>query len=526
MNVQPSGAQVFDVDAPFAAPDAKPQSAIASPQSVTDNPADLRYSTYLGGGYDFGYGIAVDGAGSAYVTGYTLSGDFPTTPGAFDTSYNGVSSDAFAVKLNPAGSGLAYATFLGGSSGEWGYAIAVDGVGSAYVTGYTVSTNFPATAGAFDTSLNYRDAFAVKLNPAGSGLVYATYLGGIDFEDGYAIAVDVAGSAYVTGYTDSTDFPTTPGAFDTSYGNVDAFVVKLNPTGSGLIYATFLGGGGYDYGYGIAVDGAGSAYVTGYTQSSDFPTTPGAFDTSYNGSMDAFVVKLNPAGSGLAYATFLCGGRFDKGYAIAVDGAGSAYVTGHTLSSDFPTTPGAFDTSHNSYNREDAFAVKLNPAGSGLVYATFLGGSIEEWGYGIAVDGAGSAYVTGYTRSSDFPTTPGAFDTSHNGGEDDAFAVKLYPAGNGLAYASFLGGSDKDQGRAIAVDGAGSAYMTGSTSSRDFPTTPGAFDRNCGPTCGFAVMLAVEGGAPHAISGHIAYTDGSPMSGASVSDGIRTCRAF
>ena len=238
--------------------------------------------------------------------------------------------------------------------------------------------------------------------------------------------MDGAGSAYVTGYTLSTDFPTTPGAFDTSYnGNDDAFVAKLNPAGSGLAYATFLGGSGIDDGYGIAVDGAGSAYVTGETESSDFPTTPGAFDTSFNGGTgDAFVAKLNPAGSGLAYATFLGGSSEDDGYGIAVDGAGSAYVTGYTGSSDFPTTR---RLRHKLQRRHygDAFVAKLNPAGSGLAYATFLGGSSVRLGLGIAVDGAGSAYVTGCTESSDFPTTPGAFDTSYNGGDTTPSIAKL-----------------------------------------------------------------------------------------------------
>ncbi|MCX6029592.1 MAG: SBBP repeat-containing protein, partial [Chloroflexi bacterium] len=227
-----------------------------------------------------------------------------------------------------------------------------------------------------------------------------------------------------------------------------------------LPYATFLGDSSDDEGSGIAVDGAGSAYVTGYTLSSDFPTTPGAFDSSFNGgSYDAFVVKLNPAGSGLAYATFLGGSSDDFGSSIAVDGAGSAYVTGDTNSSDFPTTPGDFDTSYNG--GDDAFAVKLNPTGSALAYAIFLGGSGDDYGNAIAVDAAGSAYVMGSPSSSDLPTTPGAFDTSYTGGGIDAFVVKLNPAGSGLAYATFLGGSGDDWGRAIAVDAAGSAYVTG-----------------------------------------------------------------
>jgi hypothetical protein len=429
------------------------------------------------------------------VTGETWSSDFPTTPGAFDTGFN--DRDAFVVKLNASGTGLVYATFLGGSSGDGGYPIAVDGAGSACVTGWTGSSDFPTTVGAFDTSHNgYIDAFVVKLNADGTGLAYATFLGGSDQDASYGIALDGPGSAYVTGDTGSSDFPTTPGAFDTSYnGDDDAFVVKLNADGTGLVYASFLGGSKGEDSWAIAVDGAGSAYVTGDTESSDFPATPTAFDTSFNGGMtDAFVVKLNADGTGLAYATFLGGsGGGEWGCAIAVDSMGNAYVTGDTGSWwDFPTTPGAFDTSHNG--EVDAFVVKLNADGTGLAYATLLGGSDWDTGKAIAVDGVGSAYVAGYIKSSDFPTTVGAFDTSYNGGYRDAFVVELSTDGTELVYATFLGGSDDDGGCAIAVDGVGSAYVTGFTKSSDFPITPGAFDTSHNSEDAFVVKLAMKGG--------------------------------
>ena len=451
----------------------------------------LAYSSYLGGSQDdTGLGIAVDSAGAAYVTGRTSSTDFPTTAGAFDTSYNG-GGDAFVTKLNPAGSSLAYSTYLGGSSDDEGAGIAVDSAGSAYVTGFTESADFPTTAGAFDTSYNGGgDAFVTKLNPAGSSLTYSSYLGGSGFDSGGSgIAVDSSGAAYLTGNAGSIDFPTTAGAFDTSYngGIEDAFVTKLNPAGSGLAYSSYLGGSDLDSGRGIAVDSAGAAYVTGETSSTDFPTTAGAFDTSFNGGGDllgddAFVTKLNPAGSGLAYSSYLGGSQDDPGVGIAVDSAGAAYVTGRTTSTDFPTTAGAFDTSFNGtgpFGDGDAFVIKLNPAGSGLAYSSYLGGSSDDFGSGIAVDSAGAAYVTGRTSSTDFPTTAGAFDTSFNGG-DDAFVTKLNPAGSGLAYSSYLGGSflglRAEEGSGIAVDSAGAAYVTGGTSSTDFPTTAGAFD--------------------------------------------------
>jgi hypothetical protein len=489
--VQTRGAQIFDVSTPFVSQSSSIFSHDSMPDSPADNPADLIYATFLGGGGDdTGFAIAMDGVGNAYMSGITGSSDFPTTPGAFDTDHN-VGWDTFVAKLNPAGNGLSYATFLGGDDEDWGRAIAVDGAGNAYVAGYTGSSNFPATPGAFDTSHNGNwDAFVVKLNPVGSGLAYATFLGGSDGDSGRAIAVDGTGSAYVAGSTNSSDFPTTPGAFDTSYnGNGDAFVAQLNPAGSGLAYATFLGGSYYDWGVAIALDVAGNAHVAGYTRSNDFPITPGAFDRSHNGDLDAFVAKLNPAGSGLLYATYLGGSDLDIGFAIAVDGAGSAYVTGHTGSSNFPTTPGAFDRSFNG--GYDTFVAKLNPAGSGLAYATFLGGDGLEWGGVIAVDGAGSAYVTGHTVSSNFPTTPGAFDTSYNG--SDAFAAKLNRTGSGLAYATFLGGGSSDSGDAIVVDGVGNAYITGSTRSSSFPTTPGAFDTSYnGGDDAFVAKLAMR----------------------------------
>ena len=399
----------------------------------------LVYATFLGGSDDDrGSGIAVDGVGSAYVAGSTLSSDFPTTAGAFDTSYND-SWDAYVVKVNASGTGLEYATFFGGSSTDWGISIAVDGAGNAYVTGDTWSSDFPTTAGAFDTSYNDGwDAYVVKVAASGMRLAYATFLGESDEDNGRAIAVDGAGNAYVTGATRSSGFPTTAGAFDTSHNGgpshdpSDTFVVKMNAGGTGLVYATFLGGTGEDWGRGIAVDGAGNAYVAGSTRSSDFPTTAGAFDTSYNDGWDAYVVKVNASGTGLEYATFLGGSSTDWGRGIAVDGVGSAYVVGCTYSSDFPTTAGAFDTSRNG--GYDAFVVKLNIGGMGLGYATFLGGSGWDcYSYcSMTVDGAGNAYVTGDTPSSDFPTTPGAFDTTYGGGTcgftylcRDAFVVKL-----------------------------------------------------------------------------------------------------
>jgi hypothetical protein len=326
-------------------------------------------------------------------------------------------------------------------------------------------------------------------------LLYSTYLGGTRVgvgESALGVAVDDAGRAFVTGGAGSTDFPTTPGAFDRTLGGFgDAFVTKLNPAGSALAYSTYLGGSRGDFSSDIAVDDAGRAYVTGITGSANFPTTPGSFDRTFGGSNDAFVTKLNPAGSALAYSTYLGAGRSEEGSDIAVDDAGRAYVTGQTFSAAFPTTPGSFDRTLGDavFGFGDAFVTKLKPAGSALAYSTYLGGRSSDLGSGIAVDDAGRAYVTGEiestTGSSDFPTTPGAFDRTL-GGLRDAFVTKLNPAGSALAYSTYLGGrlpefdSGEDFGSDIAVDVAGSAYVTGTTGSSDFPTTVGSFDRTLG----------------------------------------------
>jgi hypothetical protein len=369
---------------------------------------------------------------------------------------------------------LSYSTYLGGSGQDEAARIAVDAAGHAYVTGFAESANLPTTLGAFQTtSGGATDAFVTKLNPAGSGLVYSTYLGGSSFEEGSGIAVDAAGNAYVTGSTYSADFPTTPGSYQpTLAGDQDAFMTKLNSTGSGLLYSTYLGGSGPDVGRGIVVDTAGSAYVTGDTSSTDFPTTPGAFQPAFDGLQDAFVIKLNPSGSALAYSTYLGGSDGESSGLIAVDTAGSAYVTGTTRSADFPTTPGAFQPAFGGV--QDAFVIKLTPSGSALVYSTYLGGSGTEVGWGIAVDAAGNAYVTGATGSTNFPTTSGAFQSTLAGVEN-AYVTKVAPTGSALLYSTYLGGSSGESSYSIAVDMAGNAYVTGGTGSSDFPTTSGAF---------------------------------------------------
>jgi hypothetical protein len=479
----------FEVSHPFTAGNEAvnaPSSIVHSQQAVS-----LLYAGFLGGSnYDYGYGIAVDSSGNAYVTGYTGSNDFPAVVGP-DLSHNG-NTDAFVAKVNPSGTALVYAGFLGGSGSDYGRGIAVDASGNAYVTGETDSSDFPAVVGP-DTSHNggYEDAFVAKVNPSGTALVYSGFLGGSGWDDGYGIAVDASGNAYVTGYTWSSDFPAVVGPDTSHNGDGDAFVAKVNPSGTALVYAGFLGGSGWDLGEGIAVDASGNAYVTGETRSSDFPAVVGP-DTSYNGGGDAFVARVNPSGTALVYAGFLGGWSYDHGCGIAVDSSGNAYVTGGTRSSDFPAVVGP-DLSHNGHN--DAFVAKVNPSGTALVYAGFLGGSGWDYGYGIAVDSSGNAYVTGYTVSSDFPAVVGP-DLSHNG-DTDAFVAKVNPSGTALVYAGLLGGSGWDEGHGIAVDSSGNAYVTGVTESSDFPAVVGPdTSYNSGDGDAFVAKVGAGGGGP------------------------------
>ena len=360
----------------------------------------LVYSTYFGGNKDdLGYGIAVDSFGNAYVTGQTSSTDFPTA-NALQPAYGAGTQDAFIAKLDATGSVLTYSTYLGGNSDDAAQGIAVDGSGSAYVTGWTNSANFP-TANPFQPTYagGPRDAFVTKVNAAGSALTYSTYLGDSGFEMAWGIAVDSLGNAYLVGETNSTNFPTSNPLQPHNGGGSDAFVSKLNATGSALTYSTYLGGSGEEFGQGIAVDSSGNAAVTGYTDSTDFPMVNALQSTYAEGGDDIFIAKVNAVGSALVYSTYLGGSGDDTSNGIAMDASGNAYVTGKTTSTSNPAQP-----AHGG-GLYDAVVAKVNAVGSTLVYSTYLGGSGDEVGWGIAVDGSGNAIASGRTRSADFPRT-------------------------------------------------------------------------------------------------------------------------
>ena len=425
---------------------------------INPDGSDLVYRTYLDA---IGQGIGVDAAGNAYVTGRTTTAGL-ATPGAYDTTYdispNGDFDDAFVAKLSPTGGELLYFTYLGGARDDPAAAIAVDAAGHAYVIGMSENAGL-ATPGAYDTVHNGEyDAFVAKLNTDGSDLDYYTYLGEGGIEWGYAIAVNDDGNAYITGQTTSGTLAT-PGTASEYNGGYDAFVAKLSSDGSDLVYCTYLGGSEWDIGYGIAVDSTGSAYVTGLTGSAGW-ATPGAYDTTFDGPQpDVFVAKLSPDGSDLLYSTYLGGGGDREDWGEGI----AVDSTGNAYVTGWTqsaglATPGVYDTTYNDWG--DAFVAKLNSDGSDLVYFTYLGGGGRDHGYAIAVDASDSAYVTGRTFSSDW-ATPGAYDTTYNGGYGDVFVAKLNSDGSDLVYCTYLGGEGYDYGYAIAVDASDSAYVTG-----------------------------------------------------------------
>jgi hypothetical protein len=450
----------------------------------------LSYSTYIGSNtLDTVESVAVDQFGSAYLTGSTVFG-FPTKN---PVQGNQLGTDAFVTKLSPNGGSLIYSTILGGSLSDFGIAIAVDRFGSAYIGGDTNSTDFPTTPGAFEPAAGSIDAsngFITKLSPGGSAFAYSFLLGGNDGDQIRGLALDSQHRIYVTGFTCSTNFPV-KNAFqpvthsqNCANGGGDAFVTRVNSTGTALDYSTYLNGALESAGNGIAVDSTFHAYVTGQTESPDFPTTPGAFQRTLKAKVipqdphdlnqsNAFVTKFSADGRSLVYSTYLGGTANDVAEAIALDPDGRALVTGNATSADFPVTAGAFQKTLRGGN--DVFVTKFQLGGGGLFYSTFLGGSGSEGGSSIAVDSLGRAYVAGDTSSTDFPVLSPI--QAHLGGAQDAFVTKLSATGNALFFSTYLGGTADDVANSIRLDSNGNAFVGGATESTNFPTTPGAFSR-------------------------------------------------
>ncbi|MFB3897829.1 MAG: SBBP repeat-containing protein [bacterium] len=417
----------------------------------------LVYSAIIGGnGDDYASAIALDTSGNAYITGKTHSSDFPITANAFDTIGDSRRGDAFILKLNATGSALIYSTYLGGSNSDWGSDIKVNDSGNAYITGNTDSYDFPITPGAMDTT--HVEGFVAKLNKAGSGLIYSTYIRAVSLY----LALDKSGNTYITGFTNSTSFPVTLGAYDTIYnGNEDAFVSKLNPTGTALVYSTYLGGNDKDMAFGIAIDDLGNAYITGDTDSGDFPTTAGAINSHLGTTGDGFVTKLNSSGSALVYSTLIGGSNFDAGLDVGVDKFENACITGCTQSDDFPTTANAYKRSFGgSY---DAFITKLNSTGSSLIYSTYLGGNQFDYPDAIAVDKTGKIYVTGMNSGGSYPVTGGAYSAYNHGGYDTIITKVAVPDISPYlnSYSEFTSSNDTTHWYfEIYGDGTGSGTLT------------------------------------------------------------------
>jgi Beta-propeller repeat/Abnormal spindle-like microcephaly-assoc'd, ASPM-SPD-2-Hydin/HYDIN/CFA65/VesB-like, Ig-like domain len=442
-------------------------------QPLVIDPA-LVYSTFLGGNStDRAFGIRVDSGGNAYVAGTTSSVDFPGALTGFQPNLRGV-QNVFVGKLNSSGNAIAYATYVGGTDTDNATGIAIDSSGDAFVTGNTNATDFPHSTGVFQTQLKTptaQNAFVFKLNPSGTALLYSTYLGGSNKDTANGIGIDSTGEAYVAGQTNSADFPTagtvTQANLKSPSGN--AFVAKLKNDGTGLVFSTYLGGSGADGANGVWVDSSGNAFVVGSTTSSDF-LTMSPLQGAIAGPSNAFLAKFGASGA-LAYSTYLGGNGVDQGNAITADGSGNAYVTGTTTSTNFPLTPppgpAPFQSALGAAGVANAFVSKLNAAGSALVFSTYVGGTGGEQGLGIGIDSNQNAYVTGQTRSADFPTLhpfQSALASAAN-----AFVTELKSDGSGLVYSTFLGGDGLDFGTALVVDTNANAFVTGSTQSATFP---------------------------------------------------------
>jgi len=441
----------------------------------------LLTSTFLGGGdRDCATSIALDSNGNVYVAGYTVSTDFPTTSGAYDTTYNG-GGDTFISKFDSNLENLLASTFLGGYGVAEAYSITIDNDGNVYVAGVTYSLDFPTTHGAYQTTYRNGEIFISKLDSNLENLLASTLLGGDNSDQAYFIIIDSIGNVYVAGVTESSNFPTTSGAYDKTYSYWDAFVSKLDNNLENLLASTFLGGSSVDTANSIIIDNSGDICVAGWTKSSDYPTTPIAYDRIHNGNRDAFVSKLDSNLQNLLASTFFGGASDDFANSISTANDENVYVTGDTYSPDFPTTPGAYDTSWNG--GKDVFVLKFDSNLQNLSASTFLGGSHDDNTNNLyhlpiitkMIVSSGNVYVAGETYSSDFPTTLDAYDTIHNGNRD-AFISKLDSNLQNLLASTFLGGSNDESATSISIVSSGNVYVTGGTYSSDFPTTPDAYD--------------------------------------------------
>jgi uncharacterized protein (TIGR03437 family) len=532
----------------------------------------VTYATYFGGPTgDGATRVVADAGGNAYMIGATDSEDFQSSPGTFATSGTGVNGNVLVAKLGPDGKTMIYETHIGGSGGDVGLGIALDATGNVYLTGMTASADYPlvpATNNLTTKSVTDPDnCFVTKLNASGSALVYSNVLGGSQQDACTGVGVDASGNAYVVGATASTDFPTMnalqPAAPSALFGNpsVAAFAAKLNPAGTALLYSTYYGGTGTNVATQLAVDSSGNVYFTGCTTSTSFPITSGAFQTTFAGSGgqnsqlapifpstsifgnvlsafgDAFVVKLNSSGQRV-YATYLGGQQDDIGFGIAIDSKGDAYVGGATLSKNFPMQ-NAFQSAYHGaggntqVNAGDGFIAELNPAGTALLFSSYIGGSKDDRVLGVALDSSGNIYLAGHTLSADFPTAGQQAQSGYAGDSDgffatgDAFLAEVSTSYQ-LTSSTFFGGSAGDWAGGVAVDGLGGVIIVGSTDSPDFPATSGSYQTKyagsdsllAGVAAGDAFLVRFGGGIPavsiSGISNAASYVGGAIAPGEAV----------
>ncbi len=449
----------------------------ARPLIIDPTLETLLASTYLGTSIeDHVRALAVDGKGNILGAGYTLDSK--------KRKYL-----AFVFKLKSDLSVLLASTYIGGDKAGTGFAVnvvnamAVGASGAVFVAGASNCPNFPTTVGAYDTTPNgNQDVFVLRLNAGLNRILASTLIGADYWESAYALALDAAENVYLTGTTASKRYPVTTGAYDTTYnGYPDVFISSFDRALSRLRASTFLGGTSKnpEEGLSCAVTSSGYVYVSGWTFSRDFPTTPGAYARTLDDFGDVFVAKFDAALSTLVASTFLGGEENECAQSMVLDGQGNVYLAGWTESRDFPVTAGAYDTTFNDTdpNAHDAFVAKLGGALKTLLASTFLGGEIEDEAHAIALNKAGNVYVAGWTRSTGFPATPGAYDTTLNeAGIEDMFVSKFSNSLTRLLVSTFLGGSGYDYGRAVVVDGVGDIYVAGDTDSQNFPVTARAYD--------------------------------------------------
>jgi len=438
----------------------------------------LVYSAHIGGtSNDYCFDVISDSAGNAYITGSTWSDNFPSTIGAHSPQYTG---DVFLTKLSPSGDSITFSTFIGGGNADFGFGIDFDKAKNIYLTGKTKSSTFPVTPGCFQETKGFDyEVFVVKMNPRGERILYGTFVGGNNNEEGLDIAVSSDGEAYVTGHCEEGDFPTTTGAFmeehsDDHYPHDDAFVFKLNAQGSDMIYSTYLGGDGTDVGFSIELDDQDRAIVGGWDYSEDFPMANGStYDRNTKAS--GFIVKFNKSGSGLVFSTVFGGTGSDMVKDIDIGPGGWIIATGRTDAENFPITENAYDTEFNGEN--DLFVTVFDPEAGEILYSTYFGGNKSDgiyhsidYGYKqrVRTDNNGNIYVSSETYSPDLPTTDNAYMTE-NQGDRDVYVAVFDPSLSHLYYCSYLGSERRDYGAAMDIDNLDRPIMAGTMDSSNFP---------------------------------------------------------